>query len=185
MNLEKEDDTKPAPKKFIIALACWITGIFGVHRFLLGYSNWWVQLITFGGCGLWTFVDLIRILTDKLPTSDGKDLTKSQYDKPVTGIIVAFLLFSFLFGDNSKTSTTTSSSSTSYSKKEVKIDSYQLLSLIKGCCSSVSGTYSPAGQDCIINNWDKRELFISCIGEGTVIHRSGNEESYYGESFIR
>jgi len=47
----------------IVALVlCWFLGIIGVHRFYLG-DTWQgiVQLLTFGGLGVWTLIDLIRI----------------------------------------------------------------------------------------------------------------------------
>jgi hypothetical protein len=47
----------------IVALVlCWFLGIIGVHRFYLG-DTWQgiVQLLTFGGIGVWTLIDFIRI----------------------------------------------------------------------------------------------------------------------------
>jgi hypothetical protein len=43
---------------------------------MMGYSNWWLMLITLGGCGIWTLYDLIMILTDKMPMADGRPLEK-------------------------------------------------------------------------------------------------------------
>ena len=47
----------------IVALVlCWFLGLIGVHRFYLG-DIWQgvVQLLTLGGLGIWTLIDLIRI----------------------------------------------------------------------------------------------------------------------------
>ena len=47
----------------IVALVlCWFLGLIGVHRFYLG-DTWQgiVQLLTLGGLGIWTLIDLIRI----------------------------------------------------------------------------------------------------------------------------
>lgn len=47
----------------VVALVlCWFLGIIGVHRFYLG-DIWQgvVQLLTLGGLGIWTLIDLIRI----------------------------------------------------------------------------------------------------------------------------
>jgi len=47
-------------------------GILGVHRFYLGYT--WqgvVQLLTFGGLGVWALIDLIRIITGDLQPKNG------------------------------------------------------------------------------------------------------------------
>ncbi|NLB85844.1 MAG: TM2 domain-containing protein [Bacteroidales bacterium] len=59
-----------------MALICWFAGALGIHRLLMGYKNWWLMLITVGGCGIWTLYDLIMILTDKMPMADGRPLEK-------------------------------------------------------------------------------------------------------------
>lgn len=49
-----------------------LVGTLGIHRFYLGYT--WqgvVQLLTAGGCGVWTLIDLIRIVTGNLKPKDG------------------------------------------------------------------------------------------------------------------
>ena len=49
-----------------------LVGGIGVHRFYLGYT--WqgiVQLLTFGGLGIWTLIDLVRIITGDLQPKDG------------------------------------------------------------------------------------------------------------------
>ena len=58
-----------------MALICWTVGIFGIHRFLMGYKNWWMQLLTLGGLGLWMLLDLIAILTGKMNMANGEPLT--------------------------------------------------------------------------------------------------------------
>jgi hypothetical protein len=40
----------------------------------MGYSNWWLMLITLGGCGIWTIIDLIQIITGKMGMADGRPL---------------------------------------------------------------------------------------------------------------
>ncbi|MCK9256017.1 MAG: NINE protein [Bacteroidales bacterium] len=35
-----------------MALICWFAGALGIHRLLMGYKNWWLMLITVGGCGI-------------------------------------------------------------------------------------------------------------------------------------
>jgi len=50
-----------------------LLGGLGIHRFYLGYT--WqgiVQLLTFGGLGIWTLIDFIRIITRSLEPKDGK-----------------------------------------------------------------------------------------------------------------
>ncbi len=57
-----------------MGLICWTVGIFGVHRLLMGYKNWWLQLLTLGGLGVWMFIDLIAILTGKMKMANGEPL---------------------------------------------------------------------------------------------------------------
>ncbi len=64
-------------KSQLIALLLVIfVGTLGIHRFYLGYT--WqgiVQLLTLGVCGIWTLIDMIRIITGDLTPKDG------SYDK--------------------------------------------------------------------------------------------------------
>lgn len=66
---------KPAQSKMTMILICLFAGTLGIHRYLMGYSNWWLQLITFGGCGIWSLIDLIQIATGSMKMADGRDLT--------------------------------------------------------------------------------------------------------------
>lgn len=48
-------------------------GTLGIHRFYLGYTAIGIaQLLTFGGCGIWSLIDLIRICTGDLKPKDGE-----------------------------------------------------------------------------------------------------------------
>ncbi len=70
------EEQKPVQKKMMMALICWFAGTLGIHRLMMGYSNWWLMIITLGGCGIWVLYDLIMILTDKMPMADGRPLEK-------------------------------------------------------------------------------------------------------------
>jgi hypothetical protein len=41
---------------------------------MMGYSNWWLMLITFGGCGLWSLIDLIKLITGNMKMANGDEL---------------------------------------------------------------------------------------------------------------
>jgi len=57
---------------FLLAI---LIGGLGVHRFYLGYTGIGIaQLLTLGGCGIWTLIDVIRIATDDMLDADGNEL---------------------------------------------------------------------------------------------------------------
>lgn len=52
-----------------------LLGTLGVDRFYLGYTGLGVvKLLTFGGCGIWSIIDIILIATKKLPDAQGRPL---------------------------------------------------------------------------------------------------------------
>jgi TM2 domain-containing membrane protein YozV len=58
-------------------LLCWLAGPFGVHRFYTGHiAIGVIQLLTFGGCGIWSLIDLIIIISGNFKDSEG-NLIKS------------------------------------------------------------------------------------------------------------
>ncbi len=68
-------EQKPLQSKVTMILVSFFLGGLGIHRLLMGYSNWWLQLITFGGCGLWALIDFIRIVIGSMPMADGRELS--------------------------------------------------------------------------------------------------------------
>ena len=67
---------KPVQSKVTMIIVCLFLGGFGIHRLMMGYSNWWLMLITLGGCGIWALIDLITIITGKMTMADGRPLTE-------------------------------------------------------------------------------------------------------------
>ena len=57
-------------------LLCIFLGNIGIHRFYVGKTVSGVGMIfTLGGCGIWTIVDLIMIITGKFTDAEGKVIT--------------------------------------------------------------------------------------------------------------
>jgi TM2 domain-containing membrane protein YozV len=58
-------------------LLCIFLGSFGVHRFYTKHTVIGVvQLLTLGGCGIWTLIDLIMIITGSFKDADGNTLVR-------------------------------------------------------------------------------------------------------------
>lgn len=79
-------------------------GSIGVDRFYLGYTGLGIaKLLTFGGCGIWSLIDLILVLTGQMRDSSGRALEGFEQNKKmawiVTGALWAVGIFmSFVFG---------------------------------------------------------------------------------------
>lgn len=53
-------------------ILCILLGTFGAHRFYVGkIVTGVIQLLTLGAFGIWTFVDLIRIILGKFKDKEG------------------------------------------------------------------------------------------------------------------
>ena len=53
-------------------LLCFFLGALGVHRFYVGKIGTGIlQLLTFGGLGIWTMVDFIMVVCGKFSDGDG------------------------------------------------------------------------------------------------------------------
>ena len=62
-------------KWLVTLLLCLFLGGLGVHRFYNGKIGTGIlQLITVGGCGIWTLIDLIMIITGNFTDKDGNPI---------------------------------------------------------------------------------------------------------------
>ena len=56
-------------------MLCLFLGAFGVHRFYVGkVGTGLLQLLTFGGLGIWTLVDLIMLVTGSFKDKNGNPI---------------------------------------------------------------------------------------------------------------
>ena len=65
-------------KKILPAfLLCFFVGFLGVHRFYVGKIGTGIlQILTFGGLGVWVLVDFIMILVSAFTDKQGRKLTQ-------------------------------------------------------------------------------------------------------------
>jgi TM2 domain-containing membrane protein YozV len=92
----------PAPQEgnrnyIVTLLLAWFLGIFGIHRFYTGYILIGViQLITGGGCGIWTLIDVISIAMNKYQDAEGNDL--ADYNPGCGMIALIVIIVGFILG---------------------------------------------------------------------------------------
>lgn len=61
--------------KTVALLLAILIGTWGVHNFYVGKTGKGVfQLLTFGGLGIWTLIDIIKIATGNYVDAEGKKL---------------------------------------------------------------------------------------------------------------
>jgi len=65
-------------KEWLTALLlCIFVGYLGIHRFYTGHTTIGIiQLLTLGGCGIWTLIDLILIASGSFKDAKGNLLVK-------------------------------------------------------------------------------------------------------------
>ena len=61
----------------VAVLLCFFLGGFGAHRFYTGHTGIAIaQLLTLGGCGIWSLIDFIIILTGSYRDAEGYPLVR-------------------------------------------------------------------------------------------------------------
>ena len=72
MNRLNESNYVSIRSYIVTALLCFFLGCFGAHRFYVGKIGTAIlMLATFGGLGIWAFIDFIMIITCNFKDSEG------------------------------------------------------------------------------------------------------------------
>lgn len=94
-------DMNPAPKSqrsyIVTLLLAFFLGPWGIHRFYTGYIIVGIlQLLTCGGLGLWTLIDLIALALNKYVDAEGNEL--EGHNAGCALMVGIVIVFSFIFG---------------------------------------------------------------------------------------
>jgi len=79
-------------------LLSWLLGSLGIDRFYLGYTGLGiVKLLTFGGCLIWSIIDMVVIGIGSMKDANGLPLRQEAVGTPTKSRTTAFIL-SWLLG---------------------------------------------------------------------------------------
>jgi len=82
--------TKPWFTTFIL---CWILGFLGIHRFYVGkVGSGIAQLLTFGGLGVWWFIDWVMLIAQSFTDKAGQKILRKPGDGMKLGIAFGVLV---------------------------------------------------------------------------------------------
>lgn len=91
-NSEQVIQARP-PKSFTVTLLLnFFLGFLGVHRFYTGYTLIGIiQLLTLGGCGIWSLIDYVMLVSNKF--KDSEDQPLADYNKNIAiASLVVFII---------------------------------------------------------------------------------------------
>ena len=91
-----EELNKKEKSWIVTILLCLFLGMFGIHRFYTGKTkSAIIQLLTLGGVGIWTFIDLIVIANQKFQDTNGNEI-KENNKKNLNIVIVIFIIVAII-----------------------------------------------------------------------------------------
>ena len=87
-------------KSWIVSLIlCFFFGIFGIHNFYAKKIKIGIiQLITLGGLGIWSLIDLFYIIQQKYKDKDGNIIKKKESENEVLKLVMVFMIISVIGG---------------------------------------------------------------------------------------
>ena len=78
-------------------LFCQFLGFAGAHRFHTGYRLiGTLQLLSFGGLGIWAMIDFVSICIDKYKNSKGQKLEKYSKAVGISVLAVNIIILQFI-----------------------------------------------------------------------------------------
>ena len=107
------ETSKPSAFWTVFLLSLFL-GIFGAHRFYARkFKSGIIQLLTCGGLGIWSFIDVIIILLSKFKSSTGV-LYRNPKPKVAWGVFVVVCIFGLISAASDKQNASGDGSHSSY-----------------------------------------------------------------------